>query len=196
MISMLCTEHYHEKSRSIQYTKLHCSLLLTATIKHSDSDQKLHSLASLSKSLPYTKIAFQSARWIKWRDIIWPRTFMGESRTLVLFSAWVMYMIIRHVRGSLLMFSAPWPVGPWSRVMILHHCYYSKKVYNCRECYIFPSSYSLYFFLIFAHLWWFWGWGFGVRVMDWVFEVGFFSWWGLVTVVSCRLSFLGLGLSI
>ena len=83
------SERYHEKSRSIQYTKLHYSLLLTATIKHSDSDQKLHSLASLSKSPPIRRIAFQSGRLIKWMYIIWLRTLMGEGQTLVLFSAWV-----------------------------------------------------------------------------------------------------------
>ena len=31
---------------------------------------------------------------------------------------------------------------------------------------------GLFFFLIFAHLWWFWGCGFGVGVLDLVLELG------------------------
>ena len=59
--------------------------------------------------------------------------------------------------------------------------------------YFFSQGYSLYFFLILAHLWWFGVWGFGVGVFYWVFGVGVFSWWGLGPLVWGLLGFLGWG---
>ena len=37
----------------------------------------------------------------------------------------------------------------------------------------FSQGYSLKFFLIFIHIWWYSSWGFGVFVMDWDPGVGF-----------------------
>ena len=67
---------------------------------------------------------------------------------------------------------------------------------NTFSRYIFSQVYSLYFFLIFAHLWWFGVWGFGVGVLYCVFGVGVFSYWGLGPAVWSLLGFLGMGLSI
>ena len=61
------------------------------------------------------------------------------------------------------------------------------------DCYIFSQGYSLYFFLILAHLWWFGVLGFGVGVLFWVFGVGVFSWWGLGPLVWGLMGFLGWG---
>ena len=58
----------------------------------------------------------------------------------------------------------------------------------------FPKVYSSYFILTFFHLCRFEGWGFGVWVLNRVFGVVVFSWWGLGPVVWSLLSFLGLGL--
>ena len=56
--------------------------------------------------------------------------------------------------------------------------------------YSFSQGYSLYFFLISAHLW------FGVlRLGSWI-VFGVFSWWALGPVVAGLLGLLGLGLSI
>ena len=38
--------------------------------------------------------------------------------------------------------------------------------------YFYSQGYSLYFFHIFAHLWWFGSWGIGVGVLDRFFGVG------------------------
>ena len=40
---------------------------------------------------------------------------------------------------------------------------------------------------------WVWGFGFGVGVLNWAFQVGVFSWWGLGPVVWGLLVFLGWG---
>ena len=54
----------------------------------------------------------------------------------------------------------------------------SKIKHDCLHCAIerlhvryaiFSQGYSLYFFVIFVHLWWFGGWGFGVGFFDCVF---------------------------
>ena len=59
--------------------------------------------------------------------------------------------------------------------------------------YFFSQGYSLYFFLILAHLWSFGVWRFGVGSYIGVFWVGVFSWWGLGPVVWGLLVFLGWG---
>ena len=64
-------------------------------------------------------------------------------------------------------------------------CY--QKAVPCQLCYFFPGLFFNFIF-IFAHSWWF---GFGV--LDWVFVVGVFSWWGFVPVVWGLLGFFGEG---
>ena len=49
---------------------------------------------------------------------------------------------------------------------------YTLDCWNSHDRYIFSQGYSLYFFLVFAHLLWFWVWGFVVGDLFWVFEVG------------------------
>ena len=53
----------------------------------------------------------------------------------------------------------------------------------------FFQVYPLYFFLIFAHSWWFGGWGLGLGFWGWDFQL-------TGPVVLGFLGFLGLGLSI
>ena len=53
----------------------------------------------------------------------------------------------------------------------------------------FPRVFLYSVFYFFVHLWWFGG--FGVGVLDWVFCLGGFGFWGLGPVVRVLLGFLG-----
>ena len=48
--------------------------------------------------------------------------------------------------------------------------------YYCILCYIFSQVCSLYFFLIFAHLWWFGGWVLGLGFLGWALGFSFWGW--------------------
>ena len=85
--------------------------------------------------------------------------------------------------------------------MLTQYCFPYQLYQPVSNRLYFSQSHSLYFFLLFAHLWWFGGgvdsagatyaphttvgalklggWGFWVRVFDWFFEVGVFSLWVL-----------------
>ena len=55
---------------------------------------------------------------------------------------------------------------------------------------IFPM---VIFYTFFSFLWWLGGWSFGVWVLNRVFGVGVFCWWGLGPVVLGLLGFFGVG---
>ena len=61
---------------------------------------------------------------------------------------------------------------------------YSQGHFTAPNRYIFSQGYSLYFFLIFVHLWWFGGWGFwgcclGLDFCGWGFQLMAFEACGL-----------------